>query len=193
MTFGDSNHYSVPTIYKGIKMRSALETKVAFFLDALNIKWKYEPMNFLLKSGINYKPDFFLPELKIWIEVKGVIEPHQKDIYSDFVKERNQELLVISSIENLYFFSWSDPYFDLNEEQHIGCDESVYIGKCSNCGSFFFCPNSGNYHCRKCQTHEGDHDLLFAFNARSFGDDEKIDFSDLNSIKYFLERWRLKI
>ena len=32
----------IPTIYKGIKMKSRLEANMAFFLDCLKIKWKYE-------------------------------------------------------------------------------------------------------------------------------------------------------
>jgi len=58
MSKGD-NLIGIPTIYKGIQMRSKLETKIAMFLDALNIQWQYEPKLFLLSDGTYYKPDFF--------------------------------------------------------------------------------------------------------------------------------------
>ncbi len=59
--------------YKGITFRSALEADWARTFDALGIYWQYEPMALQLPSGQLYLPDFFLPNLHCWAEVKG---PH---------------------------------------------------------------------------------------------------------------------
>ena len=50
--------------------RSRLEARWAVFFDALGIRWLYEPEAFELPSGARYLPDFYLPDLKRWVEVK---------------------------------------------------------------------------------------------------------------------------
>jgi len=173
MSRGD-NLIGVPITYKGINMRSKLESKVATVLDILNIKWEYEPKLFLLSNGIYYKPDFYLTELKMWIEVKGLILEHNKKISTLFVQDNKTELILISN-ENWLWFSTKD--FD----DGICIDDNVQIGFCSKCNKYFFCSNLGSYHCRNCNTHEGDHDLI----RNKFN--KEIDFYNINSIKEIKE------
>lgn len=62
---------AVPTVYSDVTFRSRLEAGWAMTLDSLNIQWAYEPEIITLPSGTTYIPDFWLPELGTWIEVKG--------------------------------------------------------------------------------------------------------------------------
>jgi len=62
---------AVPTVYAGTTFRSRLEAKWATFLNSHHITWQYEPETITLPSGTVYVPDFWLPELGTWIEVKG--------------------------------------------------------------------------------------------------------------------------
>lgn len=62
---------ALPTIYRGTQFRSLLEASWAATLDSLNITWEYEPETFDLPSGARYLPDFHLPEIGTWLEVKG--------------------------------------------------------------------------------------------------------------------------
>jgi hypothetical protein len=62
---------AVPTDYRGTTFRSRLEADWATTLDANHIEWTYEPETITLPSGATYIPDFWLPELGTWIEVKG--------------------------------------------------------------------------------------------------------------------------
>lgn len=64
-----------PTNYNGTLFRSVLEATWAANLDHLGIRWDYEPEMFTLPSGTRYLPDFRLPELGIWLEVKGTGVP----------------------------------------------------------------------------------------------------------------------
>ncbi|MFY1021645.1 hypothetical protein [Ectopseudomonas khazarica] len=57
-------------------MRSYSETRWAAMLDALGIAWLYEPKQVLTRHGI-YKPDFYLPNANLYLEVKG---PHPTSI-----------------------------------------------------------------------------------------------------------------
>lgn len=62
---------SVPTVYDGVQMRSRAEADFAARLDAVGLEWEYEPGPFSLKDGRSYTPDFYVPALDVYFEVKG--------------------------------------------------------------------------------------------------------------------------
>jgi hypothetical protein len=62
--------------YAGIRFRSRLEARWATFFDEAGIEWEYERRYLRVPglrrgAGINYLPDFWLPESAMWAEVKG--------------------------------------------------------------------------------------------------------------------------
>ena len=67
------NIKAIQTVYAGHKFRSRLEARWAVFFDALGIEWQYEPEGFSVDGSRqwSYLPDFYLPESKVWVEVKG--------------------------------------------------------------------------------------------------------------------------
>lgn len=48
---------ALPATYAGIKFRSRLEAKWAYYFDLIGLPWEYEPEGYALKAG-NYLPDF---------------------------------------------------------------------------------------------------------------------------------------
>jgi hypothetical protein len=60
---------AIETVYNGYRFRSRLEARWAVFLDAANIRYLYEPEGFDL-DGLHYLPDFWLPDLQAWVEIK---------------------------------------------------------------------------------------------------------------------------
>jgi hypothetical protein len=60
----------IETRYRGYRFRSRLEARWAVFLDALGIEWGYEVEGYHLPDGQMYLPDFWLPEVETFIEVK---------------------------------------------------------------------------------------------------------------------------
>lgn len=66
---------AIPTVYRGIQLRSRLEANVAFFLDELGLAWEYEPISFMLDDGTHYRPDFWIPEQRLWVECRGYTTP----------------------------------------------------------------------------------------------------------------------
>ncbi|WP_037638547.1 hypothetical protein [Streptomyces flavochromogenes] len=62
---------ALPTVYRGTVFRSALEASWAATLDSLGLAWEYEPTTVTLPSGVRYIPDFHLPQIGVWLEVKG--------------------------------------------------------------------------------------------------------------------------
>jgi len=79
--------------YDGYVMRSKAERRMAAILDGLGISWLYEHMPFDF-SG--YLPDFYLPVLDVFIEVKGK-EPtsEEKDKCRRLSKETCRPVIMV--------------------------------------------------------------------------------------------------
>ena len=71
---------AIETVYKGIRFRSRLEARWAVFFDKGRIRWKYETEGFATEDGTKYLPDFYLPDLDIWVEVKPDTIEGRKEI-----------------------------------------------------------------------------------------------------------------
>ncbi len=61
---------AIETSYKGYRFRSRLEARWAVFLDTLGVKWEYEKEGYDLGEAGWYLPDFWLPELGAFLEIK---------------------------------------------------------------------------------------------------------------------------
>lgn len=64
-----NDYKPIETIYNGYRFRSRLEARWAVFFDVLGIEYEYEPEG-INEDGINYLPDFYLPEFFSYFEVK---------------------------------------------------------------------------------------------------------------------------
>ena len=60
---------AIETKYKGYRFRSRLEARWAVFFDHVKIPWEYEKEGFEI-DGTKYLPDFYLPSLEVYAEVK---------------------------------------------------------------------------------------------------------------------------
>lgn len=70
---------AIETHYKGFRFRSRLEARWAVFLDAADLSWSYEAEGYDLGEDGRYLPDFWIPELGCWLEIKGA-RPNPYDI-----------------------------------------------------------------------------------------------------------------
>jgi hypothetical protein len=62
--------------YKGAPLRSSYELRVAQAFDRLGVRWEFEPKRFDLGGSSTYLPDFYLPDLEMYVEVKGYYGPN---------------------------------------------------------------------------------------------------------------------
>jgi hypothetical protein len=72
---------AIETVYDGYRFRSRLEARWAVFFKTLGVKYEYEKEGFELGGDVRYLPDFWLPEQKCWVEIKGqnpTQEEHEK-------------------------------------------------------------------------------------------------------------------
>lgn len=60
---------AIETYYKKTRFRSRLEARWAVFFDAIGLGWEYEPEGYT-DGKISYLPDFWLPGLQMFFEVK---------------------------------------------------------------------------------------------------------------------------
>lgn len=58
-------------MFNGVEHRSRLESNVAQMLYQLGIDYEYERTSYLLDDGTHYRPDFWCPQIRLWIEVRG--------------------------------------------------------------------------------------------------------------------------
>ncbi len=65
------HYYSVPTVYKGVQMRSRAEATFAERMDKVGLIWHYEPTIITLPDGRSYLPDFYVDGLEMYFEIKG--------------------------------------------------------------------------------------------------------------------------
>jgi hypothetical protein len=65
-----SMYQILPTKYNGYNFRSRTEARWAVFFEQLNIPFEYEKEGYNL-DGVCYLPDFWMPSLNCFIEIKG--------------------------------------------------------------------------------------------------------------------------
>jgi hypothetical protein len=65
--------------FDGVQFRSKTEARWAAFFKACGIRYEYEKEGYDLGGGICYLPDFWLPALDRWFEVKGK-EPTREEL-----------------------------------------------------------------------------------------------------------------
>jgi len=67
---------AIPTSYNGTQYRSRTEARWAVFLDTLfgHSPFLYEGQGFFLPEGTAYLPDFLLPGLSLYAEVKPAVD-----------------------------------------------------------------------------------------------------------------------
>lgn len=94
--------------------RSAWEANIARFFNYQNIKWEYEVKEFIFpgvkRGNISYKPDFYLPDTKEWVEVKGWMDDKSRvklERFEKYFPEEAARLILIDQqqykqIEKLY-------------------------------------------------------------------------------------------
>lgn len=61
---------AIETAYAGCRFRSRTEARWAIFMDELDVSWEFEAQGFHTPAG-GYLPDFWLPDVDLYVEIKG--------------------------------------------------------------------------------------------------------------------------
>ena len=87
--------FAIETEYNGVRFRSRAEARWAVFFDTAGIRWEYEPEAYTNGSK-RYLPDFWLPDLGWFVEVKSPIG-YDADKVRIVVDATGKPLLVVHS------------------------------------------------------------------------------------------------
>ena len=159
--------------YRGTLFRSTLEADWAATLDQLGITWQYEPEAVKLPSGPLYRPDFYLPRIATWLEVKGPHDDriwkteelagavcHQPECADDCHGEPGcywspYQVVVIGRAPAYGLADWT-----LLDPDRAGFDPHGWpwdpqaLHQCPRCRQWWW-PTSGAYGCRACRRDGG--------------------------------------
>jgi len=135
----------IETVYNGYRFRSRLEARWAVFFDAMGIKYEYEPEGFEV-DGEKYLPDFYLPEIETYVEIKRVdafeirysddcervsFSGEESEKYAKFANK-----IVYSGKQFLIVFG--DPLSALLTKQFNGGDGEMHLFYPAYCPAHFF-------------------------------------------------------
>lgn len=90
--------------YRGDQLRSNWETYVAKLILYSGHTYLYEHRRYFLAEGVSYLPDFYIPELNLYIEVKGILLEKDKTKISMFRQKVTSRLLYMGKQELEYIF-----------------------------------------------------------------------------------------
>jgi hypothetical protein len=151
----------IPTVFRGIRMRSRTEAKVAAFFDELGWVWEYEPDDLL-----NYIPDFAIHFRTGPVVIEG------KALEEDIGLAKSK--LEVSGWQREAIVVSREPG-GLYGENLVRCDEYVVgnllesrertetgpewhlalLKRCLSCGQITFISDSNSWHCRQCGVNDG--------------------------------------
>jgi hypothetical protein len=163
---------------------------MAFLFDALDLRWVYEPMSFLLPDGTHYMPDFWLPSLRLWAECRGyhtekgarqiagfaewvhlgriTDQGGVRDAGEDYTPQRAVDYLVVGT----------GAAGDAEFHEYVGWFGNGRAGyarlqQCEECRGWCFTGEVGAYACRACHAWDGDghirRSIPFAMTSRGLG------------------------
>ena len=92
---------AIQTRYAQCFFRSRLEARYAVFFDTLGVKWEYEKEGFVLPHFGCYLPDFWLPEFRVWVEIKGSVE---MDYWTATAPEQKLRMLCKKTTDRGFLF-----------------------------------------------------------------------------------------
>ena len=142
---------SIETVYNGHRFRSRLEARWAVFFEAAGIPYLYEPEGYEMSDGTKYLPDFYLPKMHQFFEVKGVMSEKDEHKIEQFMRESGKPIVI--GYDDMEFSACDK----LGDEIHSRAykEESV-LARCVECGDMFFLGLEGYYGCTCCGAYDGD-------------------------------------
>ena len=139
----DATIKAIKTQYKGQYYRSRTEARWAVFFDYLQLEFKYEPEGYDLGKDGWYLPDFYIPSLDCFIEIKpdvpveGRESPTEalaahtgKSVYTFYGSPQ----LPIDSFDGGVCICVDCVYKELSGAMSYGWDDGYHLCVCPSCG-----------------------------------------------------------
>ncbi len=100
---------AIETVYNGYRFRSRLEARWAVFFDALGIAYEYEKEGYDLGEAGWYLPDFWLPSIDGWVEIKGQVPTDKEKVRVGLLVEATGKFahIFFGQVDRDPFYDWS--------------------------------------------------------------------------------------
>lgn len=125
----------IDTRYQGYLFRSRTEARWAVFMDAMGVRWEYEKEGFKF-DGKMYLPDFWLPHLKVFVEIKpGAMRDDPNN--PEYIRAHILQSLMAPTIpvHVIYGNPWPDEHAI---EMNSGEGNPFALAECRKCGGLNF-------------------------------------------------------
>ena len=125
---------AIPTGYAGHTFRSRTEARWAVFFDQLDLRWEYEPEGVVLGDGSRYLPDFWMPDMHLWIEVKpsGEVEDDAWKKAEMLVELLEQPVLVLNGLPWPVWYEIAWRFDCVDEPLYVGREKVCWLKKNGN-------------------------------------------------------------
>ena len=126
---------AIETHYKGYRFRSRLEARWAVYFDTIGIDWEYETEGYDLGKVGWYLPDFWLPQVNMWAEVKGKAFTKKEKVKCEALVEMtgNECLLLEGMPEYTTYFDTKGIDYLISGYHNYFVDENRFY----SCTEFF--------------------------------------------------------
>lgn len=101
---------AIETKFDGHRFRSRTEARWAVFFREIGLNYEYEKEGYILPSGKWYLPDFWLPDLGLWFECKG-LDPS--------VEELEKTIALCSASQKIALFCLGPPNLVLPDRDQM--------------------------------------------------------------------------
>jgi len=127
---------AIETRYNGRKFRSRHEARWALFFDECDTTYSYEPEGFNLGALGCYLPDFYLPEKKLWVEVKPFLKPFKRIYLDGKISKHDWRTTIVNGLRDSDAFFEDGTEVSINEYPllctgpfFVSCDHGCSHGK----------------------------------------------------------------
>ena len=138
---------AIPTEYNRYKFRSRLEARWAVYFDSLGIEYEYEKEGYDLGKVGRYLPDFWLPQVNMWAEIKG--KPFTKTELlkcEALAKHTGYECLLLSGLPDVKMYFATDKLDYMVTDYHNYCfDEHRFFCNCGYSAEYPFPFDADNF------------------------------------------------
>jgi len=156
----DSTSGAVVTVtasYSGVRFDSRLEAQWAAVFDQHRIVWQYHPELYWL-GRVHYEPDFWLPESRTIVEVKGAFTSRRDYKALTFCRQAAacDVMIVFAESPAGERFALGHPSpqesgrFDMYGQRSDRLDAGVAFAECRLCESWQFVEVNLAWRCRVC-------------------------------------------
>ena len=140
---------AIPTTYHGIEFRSKLEAKYAQAFDRLGIVWEYEGHGFRFDDGTCYCPDFYMPELDTYFEVKGFVDDDSKRKIQLLAMECKRVAIGLADGDVGLLVGYPPGSMENDDGPNFYVDNAIPT-RCNSCGKVYFREEEMSWTCPAC-------------------------------------------